>query len=334
MKKKVSLVAALALTLSLLLIACGTQGGGGGGQAGGETNYKKDLQLGTGSTGGTYFPLGGEMATLLSDEVPIDGFNVSAVESGASVENLAKIGSGNLQLGMTINGTAESAANGEGEFEGKPVENFGFLNQIYPEVLHVVTLGRTGIETIDDLEGKKVAIGPPGSGTRTAAKFVLEAYGLEEGDYQAFEEDFGDAAGKLQDGNIDASFAVLGSPAASIDQLQATTNDVRYLEITGDPLSTIESDTFYGGYTIPQDAYGWLPSPVKTVSARAVLVASTTQVSPEAGYQITKTLLEKSDQISHPQAKNMTKDNALEGRGDLPLHPGAERYYKEQGMLE
>lgn len=334
MNRRMCLVTGLLFLVSMVAIACGGGGGAEQGGTGGEADFKQNLQLGTGSTGGTYFPLGGEMATLLSEKVDIEGFKVSSVESGASIENMAKIGSGEFQLGMTINGTAVEAANGEGEFEGRPVENFGFITQIYPEVLHVVTLNRTGIETIEDLEGKKVAIGPPGSGTRVIAQQVLAAYGLNEGDYNAFEEDFSDAQGKLQDGNIDASFAVLGSPASGIDQLQATTKDVKYLEISGEPLQKITSETFYGEYEIPADTYTWLDSPVKTVSARAILVGSTDQVSPEAGYQIAKVLLENSDEISHPQAENMTKENALVGREDLPLHPGAEKYYEEEGMLE
>lgn len=331
MTRKTSLAAILFLLLSMILVACG---GTGGGQGGEQTDYKTDLRLGTGSTGGTYYPLGGEMATLLSNNVDIEGFNVSSIESGASVENLAKIGNGQFQLGMTINGTAVDALKGEGEFDGRPVKNFGFITHIYPEVLHVVTLGRTGIESIEDLEGKKVAIGPSGSGTQTIARQVLSAYGIEQGDYQSFEEGFDDASGKLQDGNIHASFEVLGSPASGIDQLQASTRDVKYLEITGEQLNQIESETFYDSYEIPADAYEWLDSPVQTISAHAVLVGSTNQVSSEAGYEITKTLLEKSDQISHPQAKHMTKENALKGRLDLPLHPGAKKYYREEGMLE
>ncbi|WP_207890281.1 TAXI family TRAP transporter solute-binding subunit [Rubrobacter taiwanensis] len=329
--KKSFLTVAVAFLLAAVLAACGT-GPTGEPQ---EEDFRTDIQLGTGSVGGTYFPLGGEMATLLSDEVDIEGFNVSSVESGASVENLAKIGTGEFQLGMTVNGTAQDAMNGEGEFEGRPVENFGFMIQIYPEVMHVVTLERTGIESIADLEGKRVAIGPPGSATQSATRGILAAYGIEDGDYQAFEEGFGDAAGRLQDGNLDASFAILGSPASSVDELQATTGQVRYLEIEGDALERFTGETFYEPYEIPADHYAWLEEPVSTVSAYAILVGSTNQIDEETGYQITKVLAERAaEEISHPQAENMTKENALLGRLDLPLHPGAERYYREEGMLD
>lgn len=174
---RVALALALAFALSAGLAACGTTGGGGDPE---EEDFQTDLQLGTGSVGGDYFPLGGEMATLLSDNVEVEGFNVSSIESGASVENMAAIANGTQQLGMTINGTAEEALNGEGEFEGRTVENFGFISQIYPEIMNIVTLDSTGIESIEDLEGADVAIGPPGSGTQAAARDILAAYGIED----------------------------------------------------------------------------------------------------------------------------------------------------------
>lgn len=332
MKVRVSIAAGLLFALSMALFACGGTGaGGGGGEQ--EEDFQTDLQLGTGSTGGTYFPLGGEMATLLSDNVDIEGFNVSSVESGASVENMANIGRGEMQLGMTINGTAQEALEGSGEFDGGAIENFGFMTQIYPEVMHIFTREASGIESMEDLEGSSIAIGPPGSGTQAAARTILSAHGLEEGDYEALEEDFSDAQGRVQDGNIDAAFAILGSPASSVDELQATTGDVRYLDIEEDAMEQITGETFYEPYEIPTEHYDWLDEPVNTVSAYAVLVGSTNQVSEDAGYEITRTLVENADQISHPQAENMTPENALEGRLDLPLHPGAERYYEEEGML-
>lgn len=297
-------------------------------------DYRTKLQLGTGSTGGTYYPLGGEIATMLSDTVSTEGFGVSAVETGASVENMAKIGTGELQLGMTLNGTAAAALKGEETFDGKQIENFGFVAQLYPEVLHVVTLDSSGIDAIKDLEGKKVAIGPPGSGTNIISRKVLAAHGIAEGEYQPFQEDFGVAAKKLQDGNIAANFAVLGSPAAGVDQLQATTKKVRYLDIEDEARKQLDRETFYGAHTIPADTYTWLGRDVETIAARSVLVASTNQVDKDLGYRITKALLENSDRISHQQGRYITEKNALVGRLDLPLHPGAKKYYAQQGALD
>ncbi len=346
----VSLV--LMLALSTVLVACG----GGGSETSSsesetteptsneatqsETNtsdngsYITDLQLGTGSTGGTYFPLGQEIATVLNNNVTVEGFNVSAVSTGASNDNLARIMREELQLGMSVHIPAQEAYKGEGEFEGIPVENFGFMGHIYPEVMQVITLGSTGIESIADLKGKRVAIGPPGSGTQALAKAILAAYGIQDGDYEAFEEGFGDAKNKLQDGQIEASFGLLGLPASSIDELQAQTNDVKFLEVTGDALATLEETTGYEGLEIPAGSYEWLQNPAQTITAYAVLVGSTSQISEELGYEITKTLYENYDQISHTQGRHMTIENVLNGSTDLPFHPGAEKYFKEIGVLK
>ncbi|WP_245680528.1 TAXI family TRAP transporter solute-binding subunit [Bacillus marinisedimentorum] len=336
--KKWLIMLVTVLTMSMFLAACGDSGNGGnageGGEGGSEEDFKTDIQLGTGSTGGTYFPLGQEMATVMKKNVDVEGFNVSAVSTGASVENLAKIGRGELQLGMTVHIPALNAANGEGEFEGSKIENFGFMGHIYPEVMQVVTLNSTGVGTIADLKGKKVAIGPPGSGTQAAAKQILEAYGLSDGDYEAFEEGFGDAKKKLQDGQLDATFGFLGLPAASVDELYAATKDVKYLEIEGDALNSLLENTDYQEFTIEADTFEWLEEPVATVTAYAILVGSTNQISEELGYQITKAMIENSGDISHEQGAHITEENALKGSEGLPMHPGAEKYYKEIGLLD
>lgn len=321
-------VAVLATALTLTAAACSDDDGGSG-----EQEAMTNLEMGTGSTGGTYYPLGGEMATVMSEHVEgIDGFNVTSVETGASVENLVKIANGELQLGMSINGTVMEAIEGIESFEDAAVENVGFITQIYPEVLHVITTEGTGVDSVDDLAGKRVAIGPPGGGSNILAQQVLAAYGIEEGDYEAFAEDFGTATERMQNGQVDAIFGILGAPASAVDQVQTTSGDVKYLEITGEPLEALLDETLYEAFTMPADTYTWLDSDVNTLSARAVLVASTTQVDEETGYQITKALIENGDQITHDQGQYLTEENALEGALDIPLHPGAQKYYDEIGV--
>jgi uncharacterized protein len=330
----------LTLMLSVFVtagLACGApqgSGEGGGGEGGGEEDFITDLQLGTGSVGGVYFPLGQEMATIFSDNIDVEGFNVSSVETGASVDNLAAIARGELQLGIAQNNTAQEAVAGEGEFEGAAVENAGWMGQLYPEAISIITLESTGIETIEDLEGQRVAIGPPGGATRAAAELVLSAAGLEEGDYQAFEEDFGTAQTRLQDGNLDASIEVVGVPSASISELQAVTGEVRLVPLDDEAIAQIEENSGYEEYEIPQESYDFLEEPVPSVSAFATLFGSTTQVSPDLGYEITKALYENADDITLAQSEFISIEDALLGRGDLPLHPGAERYFEEEGVTD
>ncbi|MBO8156517.1 MAG: TAXI family TRAP transporter solute-binding subunit [Bacillaceae bacterium] len=332
MKKK--LFSMLFFSLVLVLAACGSGDEGDnadGDNAGGEG---AQIQLGTGSTGGTYYPLGQEIANILTDNVDVEGFSASAISTDASIDNLSRIGRGELELGMTVHIPAQEAAAGTGSFDGTAIENFGFMGHIYPEVMQVFTLESTGIESIADLKGKRVAIGPPGSGTQAAAKKILEAYGLEEGDYTAFQEGFGDAKKKLQDGQVDASFGFLGLPSSSVDELQAATGEVKLLEITGEPLEKLQAETGYEAFEIPAGSWEWLEEPVNTITAYAILVGSTDLIDEDLGYQITKALFENAGNISHKQGAHITKENALRGSTDLPMHPGAEKYFKEIGLLD
>lgn len=344
MKKLLILLVSL-FAVGTILAACGGGGGndapeqadpGTGGEdteaPAAEENYLTDLQMGTGSTGGTYYPLGQEMANVMNAAVEVEGFNVSAVASGASVENLSKIARGEFQLGMSVHIPAIEALNGEGDFEGFAVENFGFMGHIYPEVMQVVTTANTGITSIADLAGKRVAIGPPGSGTQAAAKLILEAYGIQDGDYEAFEEGFGDASGRLQDGQIDATFGLLGLPAGSVTEL-ATQRDVVILPVEGEALEYIEENSLYGALEIPADAYEFLDAPVMTITAYAILVGSTDQISEELGYEIVKGLYENAERVTHAQGAHLTMENVLNGSEGLPFHPGAERYFREVGIL-
>lgn len=333
-KKKHVFLSMLLLLVLALMTACG---GGDDDNAAddnegtpADSGETTDLLMGTGSQGGTYFPLGAEMANVWNNN--IDNVNVTSTESGASVENLAKILNGEFDLGMTVNLPAYDALAGTGDFEGNAVENFAYIGHIYPEVLQVVTRESTGINSIEDLKGKRVAIGPPGSGTQAATKMVLEAYGLKDGDYDAYQEGFGDAKAKLQDGTIDASFGLLGLPDAGIDELQASVNDVKFLSVSDEAIEYIEENSGYSAFTIPAGSYEWLEEDVPAASAFAVLVANTDTVDDDLAYQLAKVMLENADENTHPQAKHMTEENALNGLGDLPMHPGAEKYYQEIGI--
>ena len=178
----------------------------------------------------------------------------------------------------------------------------------------------------------RIAIGPPGSATNTISKELLAAHGLEEGDYQEFQEGFGDAADGVQDGNIDISIGVLGLPAGSIESLQASTGDVVMLGIEEDALKEIEANTAYSRYTIPQDSYDFLDGDVETIAAYAVMVVNTDTIDDELAYEMARIMVENSSEVTHAQASGMTLENALNGAEGLPIHPGAKRYYEEQGL--
>lgn len=192
----------------------------------------------------------------------------------------------------------------------------------------------TGGDDGDGGGGKKakIAIGPPASETNTISKVILAAQGVEEGDYQEFQEGFGDAADLVQDGNIDISVGVLGLPAGSIESLQASTGDVVMLSMSDEVIEEIESNSEYQHYVIPQDSYDFLDSDIDTIAAYAVLMGNTDTIDEELGYELAKIMVENAEEVTHAQAEGMTLENALNGAEGLPIHPGAKKYYEEQGL--
>lgn len=323
---------------ALLLAACGEGGGGGGGVPGddgggvpGGGGDSSNLTMATGSTGGTYFPLGGEIAQLWSNE--IDGVKVTTQASGASVENVRLLESGEAELILAMNGSANQAKDGTGEFEDGAVKDLVALGNVYAEMLQIVATKGSGIESIEDMKGKRVVVGPPGSGTEVAARQILGYYGLDpETDIKPSQDTFSDAATKLRDGSTDAAFAALSLPAASIQEV-ATGNPITMVDISGEGLTKLlEEEPSFTEAEIPGGTYNGQDDAVTTVTNWATLYAKP-DLDEETAYQLVKTMYDKSGDLEHEVAKQITLDTALEGLGSIELHPGAERYFKEKGAL-
>lgn len=179
---------------------------------------------------------------------------------------------------------------------------------------------------------KNIAIGPPASETNNVSKLILKAYGIEDGDYKAFQEGFGDAADGVQDGNIDISIGVLGLPAGSIESLQASSGDVKMLGLSDEAIQYIEENSDYRRLTIPKGTYDFMTEDVETVTAYAIMMGNTDTIDDELGYELAKSMIENANENTHAQAKQLTIENALRGAEGLPIHPGAKRYYEEQGV--
>lgn len=189
----------------------------------------------------------------------------------------------------------------------------------------------SGIESIDELEGATIAVGDAGSGTRITSDKVLASYGLEEDDYEPEVTDFGSSTVMLADGQIDATMFVVGTPVAGLTQLSAQT-DVKLLPLDEETAQEVEDTGSETVYDIPADAYDSLDEDVHTVAVFAAIVASTSQVSEDVGYEITKATFEHADSITVEAAQFIDTDEALLGIGNMPLHPGAERYCEEEGI--
>ncbi|MEJ8543728.1 TAXI family TRAP transporter solute-binding subunit [Brevibacillus borstelensis] len=320
------------LAAIMLVTACGKPAQSGeSGQAGqsGQTGKTTEYLLATGGTGGTYYPLGGAIANVWNES--IDGMNVTVQSTGASVENMRLLGNKETELAISINSIADDAFNGKDKFTA-PIQNIRAIGVVYPEVVQIVTAKDSPIQSIKDLKGKRVSIGPAGSGTAVAAEQILGVFGMSPGDFQSFQDTFTDAADKLKDRNLDAAFAILSVPAANIADI-ATSKDVRILPIEGPELEELtKKHPFYTPYPIPASTYKGQEREVPTVTMQAVMYGRE-DLPEEVVYQLTKAMYEKQSEIAKGYAIGSQIDlqKALDGV-TVPLHPGAEKFYKEKGM--
>lgn len=314
MKKKYILSFAILLVLSLALAACGGS---------------KQLTMLTGGTGGTYYPLGGEISNIISDQTDT---KVTPSTSNASAENIEALAEGEADIAFTQTDVMSNAADGINAFEGKAIDNVLAIGSLYPETIQIVTTKDSGITSVEDLKGKAVSVGAPGSGTYVNAEQILAAHGLDiETDIKAQKLDFDESTGGIQDGTIDAAFITAGTPTGSVEGLSAT-NEITIVPIAQDKIDElVKQFPYYAADTIPAGTYK-LESDVTTVAVLAML-AVTDSLSEDDVYEITKAIYENTSKITHAKGKLISLDTALNGIG-IDLHPGAEKYYKEKGLLD
>lgn len=290
-----------------------------------------DLVLLTGGTAGTYYPLGGEMASIIKDET---GIETDSRSSNASADNVEDIQEGVAELGFVQTDVVAYAVDGIHMFEDNQVDNIQAIGSLFPETIQIVTTKDSGINSVEDLEGKTVSIGAPGSGTAINAEQILEVHGMTTDDIDAQNLDFDESTDGIQDGNIDAAFITAGTPTGAVSGLGATV-DIDIVPIEQDKAEAlIEEYPYYAVDTIEGDdaqEYG-LDGDVDTVAVLAML-AVTDELDEDTVYDITKAIYENADDMSHDKAKFITKDSALDGIG-IDLHPGAEKYFEEEGLLD
>ncbi|MGO1057998.1 TAXI family TRAP transporter solute-binding subunit [Planococcus sp. FY231025] len=322
-KKKFGLFAALTLAGSVFLAGCG-----GGeetateGESGGSEN-PEFLSILTGGTTGTYYPLGGAMATIIENETGID---TTAESSQASAANMTALADGGAQIAFVQTDTAFYAAEGSNMFEGEKIDTVSAIGALYPETIQLVTTEGSGIKTFDDLAGKSISVGAPGSGTYINAEQLLEIHGMTMDDIEAQNLDFGESQESLQAGQIDAAFITAGTPTGAVESLSAT-SDVVIVPVAEDKAAElIEKYPYYANDTVPSGTYG-LTEDVPTVSVLAMLVVQN-DLSEDLVYDITKAIYENTDQIQHAKAAFIKSETALDGIG-IDIHPGAQKYFDE-----
>ncbi|MGN7176255.1 C4-dicarboxylate ABC transporter substrate-binding protein [Paenibacillus sp. FSL R5-0490] len=325
-KRSIFLATALLLALSMVLAACGGGKDEGGGDGEGGADKPKFMSIVTGGTGGTYYPLGGSFAEIISDATGID---TNAEVSGASAENMNTLKDGNAEIAFSQTDIASYAQEGKLMFEGAAVDNVSAIGTLYPETIQIVTTAKSGIKSVEDLKGKKVSIGAPGSGTAANAEQILEVHGIKLDDIQKQDLSFDESTAGIQDGNIDAAFVTAGTPTGAVEGLSAT-EDVVIVPIEQDKIDAlIEKYPYYVQDEVPSGTYK-LAEAVPTVAVQAMLVVSN-DLSDDVVYDITKAIFENLDKVTHAKGKMIKAENAVKGTG-IELHPGAKKYFDEKGF--
>ena len=293
------------------------------------------FRIGTGGTAGTYFPVGGMIANAISNP---PGLVATAQASNGSVANVNAIASGGAESGFVQADVAYWAFTGTGVFDGKPkVADLRSIANLYPESVHVVVKKGLGAKSIADLKGKRVSLDEPGSGTLINAKAILAAYGITEADIKAEYVKPNQAADKMKDGSVDAFFFTGGYPAAAISELASTAGGIELLPIDGDAAKKLAASApFFAADVIPAGTYKDLGT-VNTVAVGAHWVTSV-KVPDAVVYEVTKALWSDKTRAvldaGHAKGKVIRKETALSGLTGVPLHPGAEKFYKEAGLLK
>lgn len=292
----------------------------------------KFFRIGTGGTGGTYYPVGG----LIGNAVSTPELNVSAVSSNGSVANVNGIVGGSMESGFAQADVATWAYTGTGIYEGKSkVEELRAIANLYPETVHVVVKKGLNLKSVGDLKGKRISIDEPGSGTIVNAKAILAAYGVTDGNYKAENLKQGPSAEKLKDGSLDAFFVTGGYPVAAISEL-ATTTGIDLLPIDGEAASKLlAAYKFFAVDEIPDGVYKDVAG-IKTISVGAQWVTSS-KIPDDVVYAVVQGLWSDKTRSAldggHAKGKLIRKETALNGLG-IPLHAGAERFYKEAGLVK
>ena len=290
--------------------------------------------MASGSVDGAYYPIAGAISRITSDSRDLN-FLVAVESSAGSIANVQLLKSGEADFALLQNDVAYYAFNGItlDAFAGKPVKNMAGVFSVYPEIVHVITRRSADVRSIRDLKGKRVVLGAPGSGAEQNALQVLKAHGIRETDLRTTQPIGRMAAfDQLKAGTVDAVFVstALGSPLIADAMTSGKLTLVGIGDSAGDALR--RSYPFYTVEKIPANTYPGLEHDVTSAGVMAILVARSSAPD-ELVYSLTKAVFDNLPQFqsSHPAARHLTLHTALSGMA-LPLHPGAERYFQQNGI--
>ena len=292
----------------------------------------QNISIATGGTGGVYYPLGGGLAAVLSKYVP--GMQATAEVTGGSVANMQLIGTGKPYIAFTQADAAIDALKGEDKFKGNPV-NLRTLMVLYPNIMHVVSIEGTGVNTMADLKGKRVSTGAPGSATEVMAFRVIEAAGLDKDkDMKRERLSVAESVNAIKDRKIDAFFWVGGLPTAGVTDLAATPGvKIKMIDHT-EVVAKMNAkyNNLYAPAVIKADTYPGQTTDNKVSAVWNILVTNDKMTDQEA-YDIVKLIVEKkADLVAvHKDAESFSVDNQIKSNSPVPWQAGAVKYFVEKG---
>ncbi|MGE0659375.1 MAG: TAXI family TRAP transporter solute-binding subunit [Reyranellaceae bacterium] len=313
----------LVFALGLIASAC---------LAGAQAQAQQFVSILTGGTGGVYYPVGVALATLYSKNMK--DVQATAQATKGSVENLQRLGKNDAEVAITLGDSLSFAWNGNEEVGfAKPVKNLRGMAVLYSNVIQIVASKESGIKSLSDLKGKRMSVGAPRSGTELNTRAVLAAAGIDYKDLGKVEYlDFNQSVELIKNRQLDVTLQSVGLGNAALRDL-ANSVDIVVVPVSAAEAARIP-DKAYSPVTIPANTYKGQTEDVPTVGVANILV-TTEKMSTDAVYQMTKLMFENLDTLAaaHTAAKGIKLETALNGM-PIPLHPGAEKFYKEKGVLK
>ena len=295
------------------------------------------ITIGTGGVTGVYYPTGGAICRLVNKGRKEHGIRCSVESTGGSVYNIKTIRQGELEFGVAQSDWQYHAYNGSSKFaDDGAFEGLRAVFSVHPEPFTVVARADAGISSFEDLKGKRVNIGNPGSGQRGTMDVVLEAMGWTTGDFAlASELKAAEQSAALCDNQIDAMIYTVGHPSGSIQEASTACDSV-LVNVTGDAIDKLIADnSFYRSATVPGGMYRGSDNETMTFGVGATFVTSDA-VSEEAVYAVVSSVFDNFDDFKklHPAFANLKPEEMATAGLSAPLHPGAAKYYKEKGWIE
>ncbi|WP_341232881.1 TAXI family TRAP transporter solute-binding subunit [uncultured Sulfitobacter sp.] len=300
------------------------------------TAQEKFITIGTGGQTGVYFVVGQSICRLVNRDSAKTGLKCTAPSTGGSIANINAIKAGDMDMGVAQSDWQYHAYNGTSKFEGEKFDKERAVFSVHSEPFTVIARADAGIDSFDDLKGKRVNVGNPGSGQLATMEVVLDAKGWSMDDFAlASELKPAEQAAALGDNKVDAIIYTVGHPNGSIQEAVSTV-DAKLVPVEGEAIDKLVAENpFYAYATIPGGMYKGTDSDVKTFGVKATFVTSS-DVDDAVVYEVVKAVFDNFDRFKklHPAFANLQEEEMISGGLSAPLHDGAAKYYKERGWIE